>query len=367
MGNSWEEKWLEDIDFLILNLKEKHKSLFFNKKEDQFNNKIEELKSNINKLDYNEMKVELSKIVALIGDAHTSIAFPANKFLPLKFYQFKDGVYIIKSNEKYKDLLYKKIEAINNIPIDEVLKELETMISYENEHYLKAKSMKYMQVAEVLYGLLIVDDIDYINITVDGKEYDIETCSPLDIIYINEDKIPFYAKNENDNLWYEYLNEKNEMYIKYNSCRNNGEKSLDEKIKEIIEVIEEKNIEKLTVDIRNNLGGDSRLIRPLIDYIKNSELLNRKDKLKVIIGRETFSSALLNAYEFKNETNAKIVGEPTGGKPNCYGEILKITLPNSKFIVSYSTEYYKLIDDDSVMALEPDELIYESIEDWIDS
>ena len=94
---------------------------------------------------------------------------------------------------------------------------------------------------------------------------------------------------------------------------------------------------------------------------------NKKENLKVIIGRETFSSALLNAYTFKNSTNAKIIGEPSGGKPNCYGEILRITLPNSKLVITYSTRFYKLIEDDLVMALYPEEIFLESIEDYINS
>ncbi|MGL4875791.1 MAG: peptidase S41, partial [Clostridium sp.] len=73
----------------------------------------------------------------------------------------------------------------------------------------------------------------------------------------------------------------------------------------------------------------------------------------------------LNAYEFKFFTNAEILGEPSGGKPNCYGEILKFTLPNSKFTISYSTKYYKLIEDDNILALYPDKNIYESINDYI--
>ena len=59
-----------------------------------------------------------------------------------------------------------------------------------------------------------------------------------------------------------------------------------------------------------------------------------------------------------------MIGEPSGGKPNCYGEILRFNLPNSKFSVSYSTKYYKLIDDDNVDALYPDKMVEETIEDY---
>ena len=134
----------------------------------------------------------------------------------------------------------------------------------------------------------------------EGKEISLKTVSPDKLKYIGVTKLPIYAKNSYSNYWFEKINDK----------------------------------------------------------------INRKENLKVIIGRETFSSALLNAYEFKFDTNAEIIGEPSGGKPNCYGEILKFTLPNSRFIVSYSTRYYKLIEDDTILALYPDINIQESISDY---
>ncbi len=222
-----------------------------------------------------------------------------------------------------------------------------------------------MQIAEVLYGLLIIDTMDKIKITLDEGEYEVLTCSFEDLVYTNK-RLPMYAKNDSENLWFQILGS-GELYIKYNSCREQGEESIGKKIENIISLIEKENIEKVTVDLRNNLGGDSTLFTPLIDYLKSSEKINTKENLKVIIGRETFSSALLNAYTFKNSTNAKIIGEPSGGKPNCYGEILRITLPNSKLVITYSTRFYKLIEEDSVMALYPEEVLLESIEDYINS
>lgn len=364
MNNSWEQKWLEDIDFLSSNLKSKHKNLFFNISEEDFNYKIDSLKLRINDLDYNEMKVEISRVVASIGDAHTALTFPAKKYLGVKFYWFEDGIYIIRGTYKYRDLLYKKVDSINGVAISEVVSDIADIVSCENQYLLKAQTTKYMQVAEVLYGLLIIDDMDSIKIVLEGEEFELETISPSEIDYINEDKLPLYARQSMNNFWYHYIEENNEIYIKYNSCRESGSLMLSEKIQEAILFIEENYIVNVTIDLRNNLGGDSTLLRDLIDYIKGNNKINKKENLRVIIGRETFSSALLNAYEFKNETNAKIIGEPSGGKPNCYGEILKITLPNSKLNISYSTKFYKLIEDDKVMALYVDELIYEKIEDY---
>ena len=201
------------------------------------------------------------------------------------------------------------------------------------------------------------------RVAIDDEVIEIKTVDADELIYMEID-LPIYATNDKENYWYKYLECNDELYIKYNLCRENGEISIKDKIDKSIKFIEDNSINKVTVDLRNNSGGDSTLIEPLIEYIKKNEKINTKENLKVIIGRETFSSALLNAYEFKFQTNAKIIGEPSGGKPNCYGEILRFTLPNSKFLISYSTKYYKLIEDDTVMALYPDELILESITDY---
>ena len=366
MSNSWEEKWIDDIDYLKDNLIEKHKNLFLNISREEFENKLRDLKSSINELDYDEMKVELSRVVASVRDAHTSLAFPVKKYIPLDFYWFKEGIYIVNTTDKHKDLRYNKVVSIEGMAVDKVMEELSEIVSYENEYFFKAKSMNYLKVVEILYGLVIIDSTDKVKIGLENEEVELETVDRDELIYINNE-LPHYLKKDNENFYYKYFNESEELHIYYNSCREKGDIKIKDKIIQVIDYINTNQITKITIDLSNNLGGDSRLIRPLIDYIKGNKSINSKENLKIKIGRETFSSALINAYEFKWETNGIIVGEPSGGKPNCYGEILRFTLPNSKFNVSYSTKYYKLIDDDSVMALYPEKIEDRSIEDLLKS
>ncbi|MGG7177560.1 peptidase S41 [Clostridium paraputrificum] len=364
MSNSWEEKWIEDIDYLKDNLIGKHKNLFFNISREEFEDKLRYLKSLINELDYDEMKVELSRVVASVRDAHTSLAFPVKKYIPLKFYWFKEGIYIVDTTDMYKHLLYKKILSIEGMAIDKVMADIREIVSCENEYFFKAKSMNYLNIAEVLYGLIIIDSTDKVKIGLEDEEVELETVYRDELVYINNE-LPQYLKEEKDNFCYKYFKDSEELYIYYNSCREKGDIKIENKITEVINYINRNQITKVTIDLSNNLGGDSRLIRPLIDYIKGNNSINTKENLKIKIGRETFSSALINAYEFKWETNGIIVGEPSGGKPNCFGEILRFVLPNSKFNVSYSTKYYKLIEDDSVMALYPDAIEDISIENFL--
>lgn len=386
MSTNWKSKWIEDIDLLRDTLTNYHKNLFFNISKGDFYENIEKLKNIIDKLDYNDMKVEISRIVASVGDAHTAVKLPMKYILPFEFYWFEDGIYVVYAVPKYKKLEHLKVIEINNMPIKEIIDELTEIISHENTSYLKANIVYYIQAIELLYGLLIVDNIDSCIMKFEGLNGEITTEKIYSIDTIkyselksqengigaeinNKDikviKIPMYRKNSNENYWFEYLENDNLIYFKYNSCREGVNESIESFIANLIILIEKTSNKKLVIDLRNNTGGDSRLLEPFIDYIKNNNYINKKGNLFVVIGRDTFSSALLNAFDFKNNTSVILIGEPTGGKPNCYGEIEKFTLPNSKFIVTYSTEYYKLIDDDKCESLVPDINIEIGIRDFI--
>ena len=106
-------------------------------------------------------------------------------------------------------------------------------------------------------------------------------------------------------------------------------------------------VKRFVVDLRGNDGGDSSLAQPLITGIKQRTALNQRGHLFVIMGRGTFSSAILNVLDFKNKTHAIFVGEPTGGKPNHYGEFEEFTLPHSRLRVGYSTKYFTYSQDDT--------------------
>lgn len=63
-----------------------------------------------------------------------------------------------------------------------------------------------------------------------------------------------------------------------------------------------------------------------------------------MIGKETFSSGVMSAIDFLDNTKATFYGESTGGNVNGYGDIKTLILPNSKLQVSYSTKYFQQSD-----------------------
>jgi len=71
----------------------------------------------------------------------------------------------------------------------------------------------------------------------------------------------------------------------------------------------------------------------------------------VITGRQTFSSGKLNAEEL-SRAGYTLLGEPTGGKPTSFGEVLGVTLTSGGLRGQYSTRLFRGLvqpDNDSLM------------------
>lgn len=349
--------WIQDLDYLSQELPERHINLYFKVSSDEFNKKVEQLRENISTMKDHEIIVEMMKIVAMVGDAHTRIdPRPAGKFhyLPLGMYWLVEGLYVISALPEYENLLGKRIISIGNLNIEDVYSQLSSVISHENDSWLINQSPNYMICPEILAGLGIIDSIGTVCLTFDDLgDVNLEAVSQIDLnsmIYLFQKlncPSPFDTQKFMDNYWYHYFDDSNTIYVQYNKCAEMETPSFQSFTTELFNFVDSHEVDKFIIDLSLNGGGNSSVAQPLIDGIKHRSYINQQGHLFVIIGRATFSSAVLNAVQLKNETNALFVGEPTGGKPNSYGEVKSFTLPNSKIIVSYSTKYFSPYSEDT--------------------
>lgn len=368
MDRQWIEKWKQDLNQLREELPKKHLNLYFEKSEEDFFWEIDRLKEELadGDMDHFVLISNIARIIASFKDAHTTLYIPGKWFLPFEFYWFMDGLYIIGGISRYSSLIGCKVTHINDIEIKEVNNRLKTVIAYENESFLKSQLPKYIRVAEVLFGLGLIDNLKTLSI---GVEYGDGIASKIQIEtyieevfstgYINIDslldnKAPLYRSRLGENYWSRHLADDDTLYINYNCCKNMKVIGANDFFSGVLEEVEKLNVSQVVVDLRNNFGGNSKLLEPFIqglrDWIRNDD----SHRLFVIIGRDTFSSALLNAYSLKNDASAILLGEASGGKPNCYGEVQYLELLNSRLRIRYSTKYYDIIEDNSQESLFPD-------------
>ena len=84
--------------------------------------------------------------------------------------------------------------------------------------------------------------------------------------------------------------------------------------------------------------------------------MNKRGRLYLLAGRATFSAAANFAAEIDRDTRAIVVGEPTGGGVETYGDTFPVTLPTAGWTVHIAARYHerKRGPGDRRLAVEPD-------------
>lgn len=365
-----EINWESDIEQLKIQLPKVHAKQFENNCP-EFYDRITSLKQNLENLRMFEIVIELAKIVATIKDAHTAIIFPNNYRIPFDCFIFSEGICITDTDEDNKDLINCKITAIEKMPIKLIFEKISEIISHENMQFVRSSFPELLVCVDILYGMNIISNPQKVLIALENREGQTFQRSFKPIKYndyikldIIKENLPLYRQNSDKYYWSNF--DDGLFYINYSKCKNMEYQTVASFCETLKYFVENNKIEKIVIDLRKNTGGDSELFRPFLVWLVHTNLIAKGImKLFVIIGRDTFSSALLNTYLIHFESNAIFVGEPTGGKPNCYGEVKYFELESSGLMIRYSTRYYKLIDDDNLLTFSPDVNFKVSLEDYL--
>lgn len=113
---------------------------------------------------------------------------------------------------------------------------------------------------------------------------------------------------------------------------------------ELLENIKKHNSQNLIIDLRNNYGGNIFMGLILARGLIVADCLNWKSGVYVLTNRATYSAAMVNALQFRQLLNAKIVGEPTGANPNGYQDLGQLNLPNSNVVITYTKRLFRMQD-----------------------
>jgi len=334
------------------------------------------LKNSVGQLDDARIKVQLAVIIAKIGDSHTGLGIEKGSLFPFSFYWFSDGIFVLAAAEDLGNYLGWKLAGINGNDIESVCESLAEFIPHENDAQLKSQIPAYLVYPEVLYGLGIIptrEKCEYALVDSEGKQ------SLVMVNAIQGSAIGTFAKNMKKLIpderpdsywetsapyWRFHMKEEKTMLVNYNSCRNSPDQSFAVFTKEVFKIIDDNDVSRLIIDLRQNGGGNSMVFNPMLKAIKDHPRLNREGRLFVLIGRRTFSSAILNSIDLRQETEAIFIGEPTGGKPNHFGEVKSETLKNSGLQLYYSTKYFKSSEEDTDSFM-PDHEVSTSFDEYM--
>jgi len=370
--------WTDDIEVFQEQLPKKHKNLFFSISEKEYQRRLAQIKAELPQLSDLEVEIELRRVLADVGDAHTALGWKLEELYPLDFNWFAEGVFVMAAAPEHADLIGRRLTAVNGTSVSIIKEKLAEIIPHENEAQLWKQYPEYLAMPKYLRGLDIIDNThtvfefeDYngekTEIALDpiAKSTDIKWRRYLgDVAKIpeNPDSIPLYLSKSGTYYWKKYLPEEQILYLQYNGCVDDPDNPFDRFAEQTIHELDSKTVQTFVVDLRFNGGGNSSIMRPLIKKLEKDYRSGREYKLYVVLGRATFSSAVLNAIDLKQKAGALFIGEPTAGKPNHYGEVRSLQLPYSRLQLSYSTKYFDVYDK-AADSLRPDIRVLWSFED----
>lgn len=378
--------WKSDLDFLARELPQKHVGLFTIRTQKEFEEGLEQIKLNSDTTSDLGVAIKLQQLIAGFGDSHSFVNYnqfiDPNQLLPFQLYEFSDGLYILKTTSEYKELLGRQLISINGIPVQKIADSLSTLITRDNASIIKNRLPNLFSSKPLLehFGFVKQTDISLTSKDSTGQMKTIlmkpEVMDKFNNVVFQQVSIPICNKNQNAFFNEYYQPVEKIYYLQYNKCWSkeleldlgNAQKaenmpSFKTYEKKVFETLMKETVEKIVFDMRYNSGGNSLQGKQFIEKLAQYLEVNPKIKVYVIIGRKTFSSAILNAMDFKRLTKAVFVGEETSGKPNHFGEVKNFQLPSSQLQINYSTKYFKRTDE-SLHAIIPDVNIETSFSDY---
>lgn len=356
--------WQSDVRFLQKTIHQSFPFLFKKITTKDFDSKIEAFYKRIPEIQEHEIVVGFSKIISSFEYGHTKMSFGSSPValdkLPVKIYQFSDGVYITGTHKDYISALGAKIISIEGKPIEEVFKAIYPVVPAENEYYFKAYGISYALIPAVLHAQGITEKLqESITLTLEkeGKEFKAiieaqkKTHFPLQYDEVKPDsdwvgvrdqsKTPLYLKSLEKRHYYKYLKKEETVYVRSNQILDNPKESMGSFYRKLFDFIDNNKVERLIIDLRLNGGGNNYNNKSVITGIIEQRKINQKGKLFVIIGRRTFSAAQNLINQLDNYTNATFVGEPTAENINFYGDAKRIRLPKSGLNVYLSFAWWQ--------------------------
>lgn len=309
----------------------------------------------------NEQLVGLMRLVALLGphNGHTAL-FPLDPehrrelhAYPVRLYAFTDGVFVVDEAGD-AGLTGLRLLEIGDVPVERVLELVGPLVARDNDWNLLGWAPHYALVPEILDGLGIVDGTGPLPFTfarADGQRVVVELAPITGSTYarrfadphhghypaaLPRRPKPMFVAGSARPLYVRSLAGGRVVYVGYNSVFAPTEQAAAR----VSKLAGNRAFRRVVVDIRLNGGGDNGTYGPLLRALR-SPRVNRSGRLFLLTDRATFSAAANFAADVERSTRAVVVGEPTGGGVETYGDTVSVPLVTTGLNVRIAMEYHQ--------------------------
>ena len=363
------EQWREDLRVLAAGLQSRHRNPYHKTSREELEAAVKRLHDRIPSLSDREIKLELVRIVALVGDGHTGVRrYPFGpmfgfRFYPVALHHFADGIFVRAAAPAHAEAVGGRVVSIDGTPVEEAIRAVAPLVARDNDMSLRLYGPLLLSVPEIASAVGVVKNMEAARLEIekDGKRQSITLAPTSDFKFVApysgfwkgpdwvdaRDRAtapaPLWLRDVGNAHWFEYLPDSRTVYVQYNEVSNKPDETVAAFAERLFEFVAKTPADRIVFDLRWNGGGNNNLNRPLLLGLLKSKL-DERGKVFVITGRHTFSAAQNFVNTFERFTNAIFVGEPTGASPNHYGDASAFTLPNSEIVVQASTLWWQDMD-----------------------
>jgi tetratricopeptide (TPR) repeat protein len=352
---SRDEGWRFDLRYLSAEIKRLHVHPYHATTATAIEKKVSDISRRIPELSDKQIVFAFMQLLGMLGNGHNFIV-PAfgekGSFdqLPMQFYWFSDGLFVVGASEPYRQWIGHKVELFGDTPALKALKLIESVNPRDNEMQQRWLAPYYIALPTVLEGLGVINKADEVSLTLSDGQGSRHVVKPelKPMSFAGFPKLPglvaadspLYLRKNNDNYWFEQLPGRM-LYVQFNDVANKESQSLKQFSEQIQQLIIEGEVTNLVLDLRHNSGGDGSLNAPMVATMVLFEALRPEGDFFVLIGRNTFSAAHNLAMSITELTDAILVGEPSGSRPNALSEAGWFNLPYSKQTGLISSQFHQ--------------------------
>jgi tetratricopeptide (TPR) repeat protein len=353
--------WRSDLSFFSDLLRRRHRNPFHIINEDAWMKAATELDAQIPQLDDTVIISRFMRLAAMIGDGHTTIFPPlegarAFHLLPIWPYRVDGKWYIVAAAPIHGDLVGAEIIAIAGTPMAKVEERMRALLPADNERTIGFFGVTALQFFEIgalatetaLRGALSLEIAEPNGarrvVHLDAGPLDRDPTAawaPREWPSVTGANRPLWLAHADTHFYMEALDDGQTLYAQINKIADGPQQTVAQFAAALGRQLGSAQVRRLILDLRHNNGGNGLLNWTIVREIVRSDRVSQRGALFVITGPRTFSAGMSLASMLETHAGPIFVGEPTGSRPNFYGEDTPFTLPHSRLSGSISSAWFQ--------------------------
>jgi Peptidase family S41 len=352
-----------ELTGLVVRMERVHPDLYHAVTRERLRAEVAALAQRAPSLSRPELVVGLMRVVGLLGerDGHSGL-YPLDPehprtlhAYPLKLYSFPDGLYVIDAADR--TLVGARLATIEGVPAEEVVRRVRPLMTRDNESTIQMRLPGFVVGEEVLAGLGIGDGGPASFAFADGRAVTLRPTTAA--AYVSRfgfewqvsrpsGRQPLWLQRQDVPQWLRTIDRGRAVYLGYHHVTGGAYTTAER----LVRLAGRPQVRRVVVDVRMNGGGDNTTYGPLVEALRRPAIGR---KAVVLTGRVTFSAAANFVAEVEGRTRARLIGEPTGGAPNQWGDNTVLELPVAGLALRLANQYVVVTDEKDVrVTIQPD-------------